>query len=81
MRTLETVYKVELTNAEVKTLVLALQNEFTAIRERIAAAEKEVEAPENDMNIDDMHRMKSSIRSLRNGFGSLVGISYMGMDA
>lgn len=81
MRTLETVYKVELTNAEVETLVLALQNEFTDIGERIAAAEKEVETPENARSLADMNRMKSNIRSLRNGFGSLIGRAYMGIDA
>lgn len=81
MRKLETVYKIELTNEEVETLVLALQNEYTDIKERIATVEAEVETPENSRRLSDMNKLKSDIRRLRNELGSLIGRSYMGMDA
>jgi len=81
MRKLETVYKIELTNAEVETLVLALQNEYTDIKERIAAVEGEVETPENAKRLSDMNKMKADIRYLRNDLGNLVGRTYMGVDA
>ena len=81
MRKLETVYKIELTNEEVETLVLALQNEYTDIKEQIDTVEAEVETPENSMRLSDMNKRKSNIRRLRNDLGSLIGRSYMGMDA
>jgi len=81
MRKLETVYKIELTNEEVETLVLALQNEYTDIKERIATVETEVQTPEDARRLSDMNKLKSNIRSLRNDLGNLIGRSYMGMDA
>ena len=81
MRKLETVYKIELTNEEVETLVLALQNEYTDIKERIDTVEAEVETPENSRRLSDMNKLKSNIRRLRNDLGSLIGRSYMGVDA
>lgn len=81
MRKLETAYKIELTNEEVETLVLALQNEYTDIKERIATAEAEVETPENARRLSDMNKLKSNIRRLRNDLGNLIGRSYMGVDA
>ena len=80
MRKLETVYKIELTNEEVETLVLALQNEYTDIKERIATVEAEVETPENSRRLSDMNKLKSNIRRLRNDLGSLIGRTYMAVS-
>lgn len=72
MKTIDTVYRVELTADEVEIITTALHGEYKFIR-----AERE-KSQENAARLYDKMR---DVRTVRNNFADLCGRRYMGEDA
>lgn len=68
MRATEKIYRVELTEAEIRTITEALEE---ATKER----------REHRQDGEQSEKAFKKFRDLRNSFASLLGVSYMGKDA
>lgn len=72
MKTVETVYRVELTADEVELITTAMHGEYKFLR-----AERE----KSQDNAERLYSKMKAVREIRNNFADLCGRRYMGEDA
>lgn len=72
MKTLEKVYKVELTTDEIEIITTALHGEYKFCKGL---------RPDNQEESKRIYNKICAVREIRNSFASLVNRSYMGEDA
>ena len=79
MKVKETIYSVELTEKEIRTITTALQVVFKDIRDtRKDRIEKGTDDPKE---MQRLNKDLDDIRTIRNSFSYLIGVHYMGEDA
>lgn len=79
MKVKETIYSVELTEKEIRTIATALQVVFKDIRDtRKDRIEKGTDDPKE---MQRLNKDLDDIRAIRNSFSDLIGVHYMGEDA
>lgn len=79
MKVKETIYSVELTEKEIRTIATALQVVFKDIRDtRKDRIEKGTDDPKE---MQRLNKDLDDIRTIRNSFSDLIGVHYMGEDA
>lgn len=79
MKVKETIYSVELTEKEIRTIATALQVVFKDIRDtRKDRIEKGTDDPKE---MQRLNKDLDDIRTIRNSFSDLINIHFMGEDA
>lgn len=79
MKRVETRFTLELTEEEVTRVMKALASECEYLGEQIAEL-KNSNKREDVIKCSEIKKDYELVRSLRNGFGNVVGTSFMGMD-
>ncbi len=74
MKMISNIYTVELTPADIEYITTALQGEYNFIREEDRDGWNSARIARRDIDL-------SAVRALRNSFGDLIGVRYMGADA